>query len=162
MCAFLLICLNKADWSRSTVRRRTLPQHLLDLRLNRLPTYPPTHLRRLQTAFHSCPHKAGFRALAKHRDLAGSRRTRPLHPNCRPQLRYQEPRHRGNLPRRFTHRSLPPRRRQRYREMAQYMRREITAASYAERRRRRRAPSGSASTTESPDGNGIREAWSTK
>ena len=65
----------QADPYHSALRRRAFTEHLLDLRLNRLPTHTPTNVRRLQTALHPRPYNPRLRALAKHRDFARPRRT---------------------------------------------------------------------------------------
>lgn len=75
----------------SSLRRGPSSIHLVDLRINRLPTHPTTDCRRLRASLDPCPHKERLRTLAVHRDIARTRRTRPLHPNRRSHLQHQAP-----------------------------------------------------------------------
>jgi hypothetical protein len=74
--------------------------------------------------------------LAKHRNPSRPRRTCPFHPNRRAKLRDQKSRDRRYIPCRSTNRSVPPRTRQGYREMAQQLRGEAAPAGYTQRRGR--------------------------
>ena len=117
----------------SALRRSPPSLYLLDLRFDRMPAHTSADQRRLRAPLHPRPHKERLRTLAVDRDPARARRTRPLHPDRGADLQHQEPRHRGAFSPRPPHLSLPPRRRQRHREMAQRLRREAAAARNAYR-----------------------------
>lgn len=75
----------------SSLRRGPSSIHLMDLRINRLPTHPTTDCRRLRASLDPCPHKKRLRTLAVDRDIARTGRACPLHTNRRSHLQHQAP-----------------------------------------------------------------------